>query len=209
MREWTRWAPGTTLAVGCLLLLNVSRQSSMPLAMPLATIPSVLAGQKGFDREIDPEQQRVAGMSDYLFRAYSPNDSTADFTVYVGYYERQTQGRTIHSPKNCLPGAGWETVEGGTVTVAGREVNRALLGNSGQRALVYYWYQGRGRVASNEYGVKLDLMRDAALRGRTEESLVRIVVGLRPDLDLTRADSLAQAAAVELMPAVDRVMPEW
>jgi hypothetical protein len=43
---------------------------------------------------------------------------------------------------------------------------------------VYYWYQGRGRVAASEYQVKWELLRDAALRARTEEAMVRIVVPL-------------------------------
>lgn len=215
MRSWKRWAPGSTLALGCVLLLGVNRQEAMPLAQPLGRIPTALAGRTGQDSEISEEQQRVAGMSDYLFRYYSAatDDAPADFSVYVGYYERQTQGRSIHSPKNCLPGAGWETMEGGTVRVArgedGTVVNRYLLGNEGARALVYYWYQGRGRVASNEYAVKLDLMRDAALRGRTEEALVRIVIPIRTDLDMAAADSLAMDVAAELIPAVDEVMPRW
>ena len=34
--------------------------------------------------------------------------------TFVSYYERQTQGKTIHSPRNCLPGAGWEVLTPGT-----------------------------------------------------------------------------------------------
>ena len=90
-----------------------------------------------------------------------------------------------------------------------------MLVNSGQKAVVYYWYQGRGRVESNEYRVKLQLLRDSALRGRTEEALVRVVV---PVLG-SEADAIAQARRVstQLVPgslprparltAVARVQP--
>ena len=88
-------------------------------------------------------------------------------------------------------------------------VNRYLLGNAGERALVYYWYQGRGRVAANEYKVKWDLLRDSALRGRSEEALVRIVVPINARTDLARADSLAEATAGALIPAVYGVLPSY
>jgi len=73
--------------------------------------------------------------------------------------------------------------------------------------LVYYWYQGRGRISSNEYRVKWELLRDAALRGRSEEALVRIVLPLEGSE--AAADSLAAAAARVLIPAVDRALPEY
>jgi EpsI family protein len=67
--------------------------------------------------------------------------------------------------------------------IGGRQVTvrRYLLAKQASRALVYYWYQGRGRVSSNEYKVKWELLRDAALKGRTEEALVRIVLPLTGD----------------------------
>ena len=95
-------------------------------------------------------------------------------------------------------------------------MNRVLLANKTVRAMVYYWYQGRGRIASSEYGVKWDLLRDAALYGRTEEALVRIVVpvndpvmgaGTIDDAAVREADAMAMRVAAELAPAVDRVMP--
>jgi hypothetical protein len=82
--------------------------------------------------------------------------------------------------------------------------------------MVYYWYQGRGRIEANEYKVKWDLLRDAALHGRTEEALVRVVVPVAQPADrtpqaeaavLAEADRLAVTAAEQMIPAVDRVMP--
>jgi hypothetical protein len=56
---------------------------------------------------------------------------------------------------------------------------------SGARAVVYYWYQGRGRVEANEYMVKWDLVRDAVLRRRTDEALVRLVFPVGRDEGVT------------------------
>src|SRR5215213_7341571 len=179
IRGRTRWAPGIVLAAGCVLMGAGSTQHRVPPAAPLTSIPTQVAGFKGRDEVVPEDQQKIAGMSDYVMRIFS-RDSSDVFSVYVGYYDYQVQGKTIHSPKNCLPGAGWETMQESTapVTVAGRTypVKRYLLANGAARAMVYYWYQGRGRIEANEYKVKWDLLRDAALHGRTEEALVRVVV---------------------------------
>ena len=92
MRNWQRWAPGGMLAAGCLLLLSVNRQHTMPLARPLGEIPRTMVGRAAHDRNISEKEQAVAGMDDYLLRWYAvPGDSIADFSTYVGYYERQSQ----------------------------------------------------------------------------------------------------------------------
>jgi EpsI family protein len=80
-------------------------------------------------------------------------------------------------------------------------VNRYLLEKESNRAIVYYWYQGRDRVSWNEYAVKWELLRDKAVHGRSEEALVRIVVPLR-GRDTQTADSIASAAAREVVPAL-------
>jgi len=213
--------PATAMALGVILIQSTTRQQAVQLMAPLNTMPLSLAGYTGSDRPVTEEERRVAGMTDYVFRVFS-RDTTALFSVYVGYYESQATGRTIHSPRNCLPGAGWQQVESGqkSLTVDGRSVtvNRYLLANGPSQAVVYYWYQGRGRVAWSEYGVKWDLLRDAAKHGRTEEALVRVMVpleqatsGTAAELQtrLTRADNIASRVALELLPQVDRVLPRW
>ena len=37
--------------------------------------------------------------------------------LYVGFYESQRTVSTYHSPKNCLPGAGWQFVSSEYVTL--------------------------------------------------------------------------------------------
>lgn len=152
-------------------------------------------------------------MTDYVARVYWRPDSTPAFTTYVGYYDQQTQGKSIHSPKNCLPGAGWEVLKPGTATIRSASgthvVNRYLLKNGAAQAVVYYWYQGRGRVVASEYAVKWDLLRDAALEGHTEEALVRLIVPVSPsDSGQVLADKLGMQMAPRLMNDVARVIPQ-
>ena len=206
------YMPGLVLLAGCVLLFQGTReQTAVPLAGPLDRIMAQVDGYRIQDQKVSDEERKVAGMSDYVARVYW-QDTTVAFTTYVGYYDRQMQGKTIHSPRNCLPGAGWEILESRTATVTSATgphvVNRYLLKNGAQHAVVYYWYQGRGRVVANEYAVKLNLLRDAALKGHTEEALVRIVlpVDAAPAAQ-ARADELGLRMAARLMDEVDTALP--
>lgn len=207
-----QWAPTGVLAVGCGLLLLSTRQQAVPLVQPLSTLPTTLIGFTGKDIEVPADQRAIAGMSSYILRLFDePGGRGRAFSVYVGYYESQNQGKTIHSPKNCLPGGGWEPISAGMTTVAvgasRASVNRYLLGKDSHTALVYYWYQGRGQIASDEYLVKWNLLRDKALSGRSDEALVRIVIPFSGSA--APADSLASAIAVELIPQVDSKLPPY
>jgi EpsI family protein len=210
MRSWAHWLPAGLLALGVMLAAGVRDPRAMALRAPLTTVPDVLADLQSVALELSPEELAANGASEYLLRSY--HDGTAEkLGLYVGYYPLQGQGRTIHSPRNCLPGGGWEPVShaivslpvGGTVV----PVNRYIIAREGQRALVYYWYQGRSRVAADEYAVKWDLLRDAALEARSEEALVRLVLPLTPTQDEATADALATDAIGELVPSLHRVLP--
>ncbi len=208
MLNGQRWVPAVVLASGVLLLQTVGRQRPMHLSQPLSTLPAEFDGLIGQDVPVTKDEQRVAGMSSFVSRVYG-RDSSVAFSLYVGYYESQTQGKTIHSPKNCLPGAGWEPVTASEIRLplAGGSVpvNRYLIAKKDQRALVYYWYQGRGRVSANEYRVKWELLRDASLKHRTDEALVRIVVPVWSSEE--EAENLARRVAAWLVPSVYHILP--
>lgn len=218
MADLARLTPPALLGLGCLLISGIRGQQRLAPRAPLATVTVAAPGYAVKDLVVPEDQRRIAGMSHYVNRLFT-RDSIDAFQVYVGYYDFQVQGKTIHSPKNCLPGGGWEPLQSGVVRVPAPGggtvgVNRYLLANKGAQALVYYWYEGRGRVEPSEYKVKWNLLRDAAVYGRTEEALVRIVVPVDPRRqtaagkpDYTRPDSLATAVAAQLVPAVARVVP--
>jgi EpsI family protein len=207
MKGLRRWIAPLILAAGLGLAWNGQNQTESALRLPLAAaVPTVLGGYSGVDVPISAEEQRVAGMTTYLYRRYAVDELSPAFTLYVGYYASQAYGRSIHSPKNCLPGAGWEALDTRRVAVGagGVEVSYNVLQRGDQRALALYWYQGRGRVEADEYRVKWDLVRDAALHGRTEEALVRVVIPITRE-ESARATALAVARQV--IPAVERALP--
>ena len=211
MNSLRAWAPALVLGSGLLLVLGIRDPNGQELREPLATLPASMGPFGSEDRALDAAELEANGASNYLLRFFTDSVTGKGFSVYVGYYAHQRDGKTIHSPKNCLPGSGWEPlsadirqveVPGGPVAI-----NRYVLAQGGERALVYYWYQGRGRVAASEYQVKWELLRDAALKARTEEAMVRIVVPLGAAKDDPAADLLADSMVRELVPELRRVLP--
>ncbi|HEX2168598.1 MAG TPA: EpsI family protein [Longimicrobiales bacterium] len=213
-----KWWPAGLLAVGVVVTsAGVHTQRVVPLVSPLdVTVSREYLGWQATDIEVSEAEQQVAGMTSYVMRLYQQPGVEAElaaasaFSVYVGYYESQSQGKTIHSPKNCLPGGGWEPLVSSRETIqtslGAIPVNRYLIGNGPAQAVVLYWYQGRGRVAANEYVVKWDLLRDQALHGRSDEALVRVIV----PVTTTDEDAYEKAVLVarDLVMDVDRALPD-
>lgn len=177
---------------------KVSRQ-------PLKNLPAQLGSwrQQGTDVRFDSETEKVLRADDYVSRNFESNGTVA--SLYVGYYVTQRTGATYHSPLNCLPGSGWVMSDGGRVTITPRgapsfEANRYLIQNGDQRALMIYWYQGRGSAVASEYWAKIYTVLDSVRRRRSDGALVRVMV---PVLNSTQesekaAVDLASQAAAEL-----------
>ena len=179
---------------------------------PLASLPIELgAWHAAGDLAIDDESLRVLGVDDYVNRVYQ-RPSTPPVSLYIGYYASQRQGDTIHSPQNCLPGAGWQAVENGrtTLDLGGRAlvVNRYMVQKGLNRQVVLYWYQGRGRVIANEYANKLWLMVDAARLHRSKGSVVWVVAPVGAATGGAQgADAAASDFARSLYPSLSTYLP--
>lgn len=218
MRSLRPFLPAIVLLVGCGSILQTRLQRSVPPVAPVRTVAPDYGGYAVSDQTLSKEEIRVAGMTDYAARVYK-RDNVVAFTTLVSYYDRQMQGHTIHSPRNCLPGAGWEVLSPGTreldVNGSRHVVNHYTLKNGPLTAVVLYWYQGRGRIVADEYAVKWNLLRDAAFLGHTEEALVRVVVypanapGRALDsAAVLSADSLALHVAARLAASVETILPK-
>ena len=124
-------------------------------------------------------------MTDYLNRGYwEPGMNKALLGLYIGYFRSQRTGATIHSPKNCLPGAGWNPAQSSVYQLPlddGRKVpiNLYLIRKGLESEVVLYWYQSHGRVVASEYWGKFYLVYDALRLNRTDAALVRITVPVR------------------------------
>ena len=178
------------LLLGAVALARANRLEAVPLSTPLSEVPYAIAPWQGQRAEdLEDKIVDVLGVSEYLNRVYR-SDAGAPVGLYVGYYKSQRQGESIHSPLNCLPGAGWLPVKKGlaTIPIAASpldpslangfpiEINRYVIEKSGQSMFVLYWYQSHGRVVANEYWGKFYMVWDAIRTHRTDAALVRVIV---------------------------------
>lgn len=149
------------------------------LSAPLESIPTDIAGWRSIASEqMEPRHLQALKPTSYLARIYARGDARIAF--FVGYVAVQKPGQTIHSPKHCLPGGGWEIAGTGNIQVFERGqpliINRLRIRNEHDRRTVLYWYQSRNRTVASEVAAKLALFRDAIVDGRTGGALVRIIV---------------------------------
>jgi EpsI family protein len=178
----------------------------------LATFPSdVSAWKSAGDIPLDDEVLGVLGVDDYVNRVYE-HAGQPPVSLYIGYYNSQRQGDAIHSPQNCLPGAGWQPVESGRITLSAdgrpRPLNRYVIQKGIDTQVVLYWYQGRGRVIANEYANKLWLMVDAARLHRSNGGLVRVIAPVRGATGgLPGPDTAAASFARALFPRLSTYLP--
>jgi EpsI family protein len=187
---------------------RASLDSPQPVttAEPLVHFPAALASWHGQNSPLEEEVVKVAAVDDYLNRFYRSDN--AELGLYIGYYQSQRQGESLHSPLFCLPGAGWQPVRTGTTTLRDRDgslrtVNELIVERGLTRLMVLYWYQTLTRVTASEYSRKIFQIHDTFLSGRTDVALVRIVAPI-----LSR-DSSGEAQSAELArPFAELVLPE-
>jgi EpsI family protein len=174
---------------------------------PLSALPLHVGQWSGRDAEpFADDVVRALGVDEYVNRVYTAT-TASPIALYVGYYVSQRQGDTIHSPQNCLPGAGWQPVATRTINASstGLNANVVVVQKGVDREVVVYWYQGRGRTIASEYASKVWLMIDAARLHRTDGGLVRILVPVVADVDRAATDALR--FATDLLPDVARHLP--
>jgi EpsI family protein len=159
------------------------RSEATPAAAPLATFPKTLPGGLAATKEfpLEPEVQAVLRADDTLNRIYLDPERHREANLFIAFFRTQRSGQAPHSPKNCLPGAGWEPVMDGSVTVAVPDraepvtVNQYIVARGDQQSLVLYWYQSHNRVIASEYAAKFWLVLDSIRYHRSDTALVRII----------------------------------
>jgi EpsI family protein len=149
-------------------------------ALPLEGLPLALGGWQGRPAPaFDGQTLQVLGADDILHRTYVAA-GVAPANVYVGYYRSQAHGRSIHSPMNCLPGAGWEIRRAERVPFARGTARRVLIGKGDERLLVMYWYETATRVEGDEYRSAAYAALDTIRTRRNDAALVRVIVSVSP-----------------------------
>ncbi|MGB8474862.1 MAG: exosortase C-terminal domain/associated protein EpsI [Candidatus Acidiferrum sp.] len=164
------------------------------LQKPLRDFPSAIDSMHSEDRPFEKQVVQAIGADDYINRVYL--GSALPIELYIGYYKDQRSGDRMHSPKNCLPGSGWEPVHSTRVQIGSVNglpvlVNGYLVAQGAKRDMVLYWYQSHGRIAASEFLVKFLLIADGLKNRPTDGAMIRIWT------TASDGEETAQARAVE------------
>ena len=168
-----------------------------PLVAPtprLAALPYQVEAWQGREAAaLDDETVRLLGADAFLNRSYS-DVASSPIGLYVAYYSQPRPGVSLHSPLNCLPGTGWETLDIATRDLGPGEARRLVVRKNRDRAVVLYWYAIHGRVLASEVVSKAWLLHDNVRFRRSDAALVRIVVPVADRQGTTEAAELRALA---------------
>ena len=143
-------------------------------------VPQQVGSWRGTDQPMEQRVLDVLGLDAYIQRKYTDDDGRI-LWLYVGYYRLQQQGKGIHSPKHCYPGAGWSMLDKGVESIPLDEdglhaivVNRVVFQRDGVKQVILYWFQSSNRIVHSEYAQRIYLVLDAILFNRTDGALVKV-----------------------------------
>jgi EpsI family protein len=213
MKSPRYWIVVCLMAAAALLLHLRGDQEFVPHSQPLNVFPEAIGPWTGRDIAIDPAIISVLGHGDFLSRAYTETGETMPITLFIGYFPTQRTGQTIHSPKHCLPGAGWTFDSARYTTITGRDgrpyrVGEYVISNGDARQFVIYWYAAHGRTMASEYEAKARLAFDAIRLNRTDGALVRVMTPISPSETSSDARSRAVLFTRQLAPLLRAYVPD-
>jgi len=192
------------------------RQEIIPDHKPLQQFPLTVGEWKGQPHAIDAQVLAALKLSDYFQNEYFAG-ARESINFYVAYYDSQRTGESAHSPRSCIPGGGWRivSIDKHTLSVTDKtgkllQVQRLLIQKGNSSQLVYYWFDQRGRILTNEFLVKWYLFQDALFKNRSDGALVRVVKpvsGVDAE-SVARADRELETFIGEAEPVLQQYLPQ-
>ncbi len=190
----------------------------VPPSEPLHLMPKSFGPWVAQDIPLTQDTLDVLGKGDFLNRIYTYRTEPGaapqpPISLFIGYFASQRTGQTMHSPQNCLPGAGW-TFESKDYTnisdINGKDykVGEYVIGNGETKQFVIYWYQAHGRSVPNEYVAKGYMVTDAIRMNRTDGALVRVITQVLPSESLESAKARAIHFTQQMAPDLPRFIPD-
>jgi exosortase D (VPLPA-CTERM-specific) len=210
---WMQFIPVALLmGAAALYVRGRSVVEKLPLRKELSSFPDQIGEWRGTTRNIPAEPLEVLGPGEYSERLYENPNASPYVGLFLAYVPNQRTGDWLHSPKHCLPGAGWVPMVSNQISLArpgGGQitVNRYVIAKGLERQLVLYWYQAHGRVVASEYWAKFFLVEDAIRLNRTDGSLVRVITPVPGSESLESGERRAVAFAEQILPILDEYIP--
>jgi exosortase D (VPLPA-CTERM-specific) len=185
-----------------------------PSRQQLVDFPLQLGGWKGVTSPMERQYLDALALDDYVMADYTAADRRP-VNVYVAYYLSPKKGRSSHSPKQCIPGGGWEITSFEPTRMnhvseirPGQEINRVVVQKDGYKQIVYYWFKQRDRWITSEYLVKFFLFWDSLTRHRADGALVRLSSSVHPGENEAIVDGRLQAMVGLVTPLLGQYVPD-
>lgn len=196
------------------VVLMPERAEAVPQRESFFAFPNQIETWSGRRNVLEQIYLDALKLDDYVIADYVRSDKEL-VNFYVAWYDAQRAGQSAHSPRSCLPGGGWQISSLEQIVIPGAQVgttplraNRVQIELGNQKQLVYYWFQQRGRVITNEYLVKWYLFWDSLTRHRTDGALIRLVTPVRTGESLQSADQRLAEFAADVAPRLERYIPD-
>jgi EpsI family protein len=201
------------LGIAAVVVHGRQRYERIPKGEGLSSFPTQIGEWTGKENPItDARVLELLGSGVFLSRFYvSPTQPPMD--LFLAYYPSQRASDGLHTPKNCLPGAGWffESVTAAQIEVPGRkplDVNKVVISKGNLRQLVLYFYYAHGRAVRSEYSAKVYLALDAIRMNRTDGGSVRVITPMMEGEQVATAEQRAIRFAQMVAPHLSRYMPD-
>ena len=205
-------AAGLVLAVAVIGMLTPERVDAAPVRPDFTRLSMIEGAWSGRRDRLDGVYLEALKLDDYLLADFKAT-GRPPVNLYVAYYNSQRKGESVHSPRSCIPGGGWRingisardielAADGGRLSV-----NRVVIERGDVKQVVYYWFDQRGRVLTNEYLVKWYIFWDSLTRNRTDGAMLRLTVPVLAGESEADADRALEEFARTLVPALRPYIP--
>ena len=218
--NWLRYTAVAAMLAGTASMLFLrSSVDKVPPSVPLDLLPHDVMQRHAIDVPIDPHALELLGKGVFLNRLYLGDETTPQprrdvpVSLFIGYFPTQRTGQAIHSPQNCLPGAGWTFESQRTIDIPvanGRqyEVGDYVITDGQQRQEVLYWYRAHGRSIASDFRAKLYMLVDAIRYNRTDGALIRVITPMVPGEPAGAARQRAIAFASNIAVMLPAYVPD-
>ena len=222
------WTIALLLLATALMLHSRGDHDNVPASQPLSQMPRTIGPWTSTDIPMQDDVLAILGKGDFLNRLYSgpavipeagvqtvstTSQAAIPVSLFIGYFASQRTGQSIHSPQNCLPGAGWAFESSQYTTLKadnGKEftVGEYVISNGSTKQFVLYWYQAHGRSIANEYKAKFYMIADAIQMNRTDGAIVRVITPVMPQESVATARNRVIRFTSEMAPTLPRFIPD-
>ncbi len=148
----------------------------------LGAVTRTVGGREARDVAVSDRVRQELRSDALLMRCYEV-EAAPPVWLFVDYHREQRLGATIHSPRACYPGAGWNvrSVEIAAMPIAetSHPVRWLHLERGEEEMAAAYWYETRWGRSAREVELKLDIVRSAFARRVSDAALVRVSTPVR------------------------------